>query len=271
MLEHPRDAGTTALSVPGRLIRRIEQPADVRAAARLYRDVFGYARDEGGIPARLLVALQRNSGIALGAFDGDHLAGFVYSFLAREEGSGRLYQYSQLAVVAESHQGQGIGRALKLRQREETLSMGLDLIRWAFDPLRARNAHFNFDVLGAASGTILPDLYGVEVDGSERGDCTDRLVVDWELTVPAQRRHFALPDVPPPYGEPTESADGTLLAIPADWDAYRAGPDGQRLRASVRHTLQMLFSEGKRAVSCRRIPGSPAAVYLLTGAEAQHR
>ena len=43
----------------------------------------------------------------------------------------------------------GIGRRLKLRQREDALARGIDLIEWTFDPLELKNAFFNIERLGA--------------------------------------------------------------------------------------------------------------------------
>lgn len=251
----------------GITVRPLRDPGEFRAATGLHRAVFRYTTDDV-LPPRLLIAMRHNGGVVLGAFDGDTLVGFTFSFLARE-GAGRLYQYSQTAAVDPAYQDRGIGRALKLRQREESLAMGVDLMRWAFDPMRARNAHFNLDVLGATVGTLLPDLYGAEVSGGvTHGGATDRLIADWELArdlTPPTPEHPAPRDwqVGTSYEEPD---GGALVALPADWEAYSTGggAPAAELRLRVRDELTGHFAAGLRAVSCLRV-AADVAVYRLAG------
>jgi len=72
------------------------------------------------------------------------------------------------AVSAQSHAGvlpawrnAGIGRRLKLRQREEALERGIELIEWTFDPLELKNAFFNLERLGAVVRQYSENQYGV--------------------------------------------------------------------------------------------------------------
>ena len=45
-----------------------------------------------------------------------------------------------MAGVLADYRSAGLGRTLKVLQRERTLAMGLDLIEWTYDPLQAMNA-----------------------------------------------------------------------------------------------------------------------------------
>lgn len=235
------------------------------------RDSDDNHTDAGDGAPRLLTAVRHNGGLVLGAFDGDTLVGFTFSFLARE-GAGRLYQYSQTAAVDPAYQDRGIGRALKLRQREEALAGGVDLMRWTFDPMRSRNAHFNLDVLGATVGRLLPDFYGAEVSGGPtRGGATDRLVAEWELTLVDPLAASPAPTPPAPQdwhaGASYEEEDGcVLVAVPADFDSL-AEADVARaadVRREVRRKLGNHFAAGMRAVSCLRV-SEDVAVYRLAG------
>ena len=51
--------------------------------------------------------------------------------------------------VHPDHRGTGLGRELKLAQRDRVLALGLDLVEWTYNPLQAANAHLNFVTLGA--------------------------------------------------------------------------------------------------------------------------
>jgi predicted GNAT superfamily acetyltransferase len=250
----------------------LRSPEDCARCELIYREVFGLAPGDGSLNARLLVALGRNSGMVVGAYGDGELIGFVLSFLARQE-NGRLYQYSQTAAIVPTWQGQGVGRAMKFAQRSAALAAGIDLVRWAFDPVRAVNGHFNLDVLGAKATSIARDLYGHMATPDDRGEPTDRFIVDWELRDPAvvARAEGAAPgqvDREPIAIRPGELQTGTaaaLLGIPADWRAYRhtapaaAGP----LRDQILDRAQQLMSAGLTAVSCRRLDGE-TAVYRFT-------
>jgi predicted GNAT superfamily acetyltransferase len=141
-------------------------------AARLYREVFDYQDPDYALNPRLLGALTSNGGSVVGVLDeDDRLVAFAYGFCGTDRRG--YYHYSQSAVVAVDRQGQGLGRMLKQAQREVALSHGMTRMRWTYDPLQVRNAHFNLDVLGARGRWYAPDMYG---PGG------DRLVVEWDLT-----------------------------------------------------------------------------------------
>jgi predicted GNAT superfamily acetyltransferase len=153
------------------LVRTLTGLAELTAAARLYRTVFGYEQPEYGVSPRLLAALGANSGSVIGAFaPAGTLVGFCFGFSAVD--GGELYHYSQAAVVSAEAQGLGVGRRLKQAQAEVARLTGARTMRWTFDPYALRNAHFNLSVLGATGIRFLPDYYG--------GD-TDRVLISWDL------------------------------------------------------------------------------------------
>jgi predicted GNAT superfamily acetyltransferase len=248
----------------------LRRPEDCGRCELIYRDAFGLDDSDGSLNARLLIGLGRNSGMVVGAYGDGELVGFALSFLARQD-DGRLYQYSQTAAVLPGWQGRGVGRAMKFGQRAAALEAGIDLIRWTFDPVRSVNAHFNLDVLGAAATSLTRDFYGSMAPPDDRGEPTDRFVVDWELLSPAvAARAVARPAGPTCEraparvrpGELMETADSALLGVPADWPRFRrSSPEAAApLRDQIVGQAQQLLDAGLIAVSCTRLD-QDTAVY----------
>jgi predicted GNAT superfamily acetyltransferase len=247
-------------------IRRLTGVDQFAAVDALYREVFGITGDDTGLNVRLLSALAANSAHVLGAYSGSRLVGFGVSFLARDPSTGRLYQYSQTVAVAPDMQTKGVGRLVKSAQRDAALEDGIELLRWVFDPMYARNAHFNLDVLGGRVRRLHRDFYGPAAPGRDRGERTDRLLVDWELWTSPSTPQAPLPELVPHPGHTCEFGDQLLIGIPADWHVYRTqvGPQAAAgLRASVVDALAKAFDRGLVATSCRRVDDT-SAVYLLT-------
>ena len=84
-----------------------------------------------------------------------------------------------MTAVLEGFRDRGVGRQLKLFQRQDALRRGIELIEWTFDPLEMRNAHFNLMRLGAVARRYIPDYYGVTESPLHGGLPTDRLVAEW--------------------------------------------------------------------------------------------
>ncbi len=65
-----------------------------------------------------------------------------------------------MGVLAE-YRNAGVGRRMKLRQREDALARGIPLIEWTFDPLELKNAFFNIERLGAIVRRYAVNQYGI--------------------------------------------------------------------------------------------------------------
>jgi predicted GNAT superfamily acetyltransferase len=218
------------------------------AAVRLYRVVFGLPGDDPAFTPKLLSALQHTGGSAVGAFDDDRLVGFTYGFVGLDAGT--PYHYSQTAAVDPAAQGRGVGRQLKRAQAEVARSTGVRTMRWAYDPLQARNAHFNLDVLGAAGRWFHRDLYDME----DHNGRTDRVVVEWALD---DRPPAAVPPLPrgvPEWGEVRRDGEVSWLAVPARAEELRNMKPGDalELRDRVADALTELLGSGMVLRSCRR-------------------
>jgi predicted GNAT superfamily acetyltransferase len=194
--------------------------------------------------------------VVLGTFQGDTLVGFAYGFLSRDS-DGRLYHYSQAAVVDTSWQGRGVGRSLKRAQRAVVLEQGVTRMRWAFDPLRTGNAHFNLDVLGAVGRWFERDLYGVEPGGRDAGRRSDRLIVEWDLTQDEPVGPAGDEQHPGPsrWGELVRTPDAATLALPSSRsDLTVTGPaEFARLQDQVAAAFETMLSDGYCASSCKAV------------------
>ena len=157
-----------------------------------------------------------------------------------------------------AHENRGVGKALKLEQRQRAMRAGVELIEWTFDPLRAKNAYFNIVRLGAVCRRYIPNNYGEVESRFQRGLPTDRLVAEWWLKSPRVRR--ALAGKAP---RAARSNPAAAVAIPARIDELKnSGRAGARaLQRGVREKFEKLFSQ-KFVVTGFEIEGGTAR-YLL--------
>ncbi len=87
-----------------------------------------------------------------------------------------------MLAVRNDARDKGLGRNLKVYQRETLVRSGVKEIFWTFDPLVARNAHLNFNSLGAEAEEYVVDMYGRGDDSVLfRGLGTDRFIVRWRI------------------------------------------------------------------------------------------
>jgi predicted GNAT superfamily acetyltransferase len=117
-----------------------------------------------------------------------------------------------MLAVAPEAQSHGIGHALKEFQREYAIQIGAHAIQWTFDPLVARNAHFNLNVLGVEIAAYVPDMYGESASPLHRGIGTDRFIVSWpvdDTALVARRRAIAISRERP-------TGEYLRLEVPAD-------------------------------------------------------
>ena len=126
-------------------LRDLTTLEEFRAVERLESEIWGPI-DLVPVPI-LAVTIQRGA-VLVGAFAGDRLIGFVYSFPALKPEEPKPSHWSHMLGVHPDHRGSGLGRELKLAQRDRVLALGLDLVEWTYDPLQATNAHLNFVTLG---------------------------------------------------------------------------------------------------------------------------
>lgn len=162
-------------------VRPLQQLSEWTEAVRIQKIVWNF--DEVDlIPARLFRVASDIGGHAAGAFDGNRLAGFSLALPGLK--SGHSYLHSHMVGVLPDYRNAGVGRKLKLAQREHSLTQGLDLIEWTFDPLEVKNAHFNIVVLGAIVRRLTFNQYGVTSSPLHGGLPTDRCTAEWWISQP---------------------------------------------------------------------------------------
>ncbi len=153
-----------------------------RRCVDLQREIWHFDPAEL-IPVHVLSVASKTGGQVLGAFlGGGNQVGFALSFPAFR--SKRQYLHSHMVAVLPEWQSRGVGRRLKLAQRDEALRRDIDLIEWTFDPLEARNAYFNIARLGVVIRCYIPDVYGLSTSPLHRNLPTDRLLAEWHLRSP---------------------------------------------------------------------------------------
>jgi len=160
-------------------IQPIESIAQMKALEKLQQDVWGWD-DLDTTPLMNFIIMKELGGTLIGAFDGENVIGFAFGFIGCADGQ-RVF-HSHMLAVHPSYREHGIGRRLKLAQRNAALEKGFEHITWTFDPLQSANAHLNFHKLGVVSSKYKVNFYG-DQSSSPLHRCigTDRLWVDWFL------------------------------------------------------------------------------------------
>lgn len=228
MAELPADALSEALTPPGIEIRELATVPEVFAATAVLAEVWG--GDRSGMPPNLLRALAHSGNYAVGLYDEDHLVGASVAFFAAP---GARSMHSHITGVLPGLRSQGLGRLLKQHQRTWALERGVGHITWTFDPLVARNAHFNLRVLGTRVTEYLVNQYGPMDDGVNRGDESDRLMVSWALAAP-------------PAATPSDDRVVASVELPTDIEALRdeSPEEAASWRLRVREQFLAHVAEG---------------------------
>jgi predicted GNAT superfamily acetyltransferase len=215
------------------LIRDIESAAEMRAVEELQKEVWGIP-DLDVVPATHLIAAKAAGGVLLGAFDGNTLVGFVYGFVAQEDG--RIAHHSHMLAVKPEYRNFNLGYKLKVAQRDEVLAQGIDLITWTFDPLQSLNAYFNFTKLGVIADRYVINFYGEEAASFLHQTGTDRFWVKWLLTTDRVVQRLLTPK--PVFDNPS---DKLLIEIPADINAVQH--ESPQLAREWRERTRRAFTE----------------------------
>lgn len=159
-------------------LRRCHGIEEFRACVTLQKEVWNFT-DAELVPLRMFVVADKVGGQVMGAFEGDTMVGFALSVPGTR--SGHIYLHSHMLAVRKDHRNGGLGRRLKLMQREDALSRGIELIEWTFDPLEIKNAYLNIEKLGAIVRRYNINQYGITSSPLQGGLPSDRLIAEWWL------------------------------------------------------------------------------------------
>ena len=151
---------------------------EFHACLELQREVWGFS-DVELVPLRVFSVANKIGGQVIGAWDCDTLAGFALSIPGSR--NGHSYFHSHMVGVKEPYRNTGLGRRIKLFQRQDALARGYELMEWTFDPLDIKNAYFNLERLGAIARRYHINQYGITTSPLQGFLPTDRLVAEWWL------------------------------------------------------------------------------------------
>jgi predicted GNAT superfamily acetyltransferase len=177
--------------LPEVVIRRLQTHEDYKACVALQKETWGETFSEC-VPPSILMVSQKLGGVAAGAFDAaGRLLGFVFGLTGVKDG--RLVHWSDMLAVRKEFRDMGLGRRLKLYQKELLLELGVKVVYWTYDPLVARNAHLNLNQLKASVAEYVPDMYENDSPGElYRGLSMDRFIVEWHIA--EERAENAAPE-----------------------------------------------------------------------------
>jgi predicted GNAT superfamily acetyltransferase len=160
------------------VIRRCHGLDELRACVVLQKEIWNFT-DAELVPLRMFVVAEKVGGQVMGAFNGSEMVGFALSVPGTR--SGHVYLHSHMLAVRKDHRNGGLGRRLKLLQREDALARGIELIEWTFDPLEIKNSYLNIEKLGAIARRYNINQYGITSSPLQGGLPSDRLIAEWWL------------------------------------------------------------------------------------------
>ena len=218
----------------------------MRACVALQKEVWNFT-DIELVPLRLFVVAEKVGGQVIGAFDQKEMVGFGLAVPGYR--GGHAYLHSHMVGVRKDYRDAGLGRRIKVFQREDAIARGFELIEWTFDPLEIKNAYLNIERLGAITRRYTVNQYGITTSPLQGGLPTDRLVAEWWLK--SKRVEAALEGEKKPAFASVES-----ISVPAQIYEWKASPDHrERARAVQEHNREVFlkaFSEGLSVLGYER-------------------
>jgi predicted GNAT superfamily acetyltransferase len=248
--------------------RDLTDIASCREVVRIQEVVWGAGSEI--VPASVLFVSAKRGGVLIGAVDDGEMVGFVWSMPGVVDG--QLTHWSHMLGVMPNARGRGVGRALKIAQRDRAIAKGVELIEWTFDPLQAPNAHLNIAELGGVAGTYLVDAYGSMAGQLHLGTPTDRLIVEWRLRAPHVERRLARAGrAAGPLVRSAEILDAPLALAPADESSRAPGParlvlDARRILVAIPGNFtELQQQDADRALAWRLAARSVFTAYFARG------
>jgi len=228
------------------VLRRCQGLEELRACVALQKEVWNFT-DAELVPLRMFVVADKVGGQVMGAFDGSEMIGFALSVPGTR--SCHVYLHSHMLAVRKDHRNGGLGRRLKMLQREEALARGIELIEWTFDPLEIKNAYLNIEKLGAIARRYTINQYGITSSPLQGGLPSDRLIAEWWLRSKRVETLLAT-------GKNPASGSESRIAVPAQIYEWKAAAETRRQAQQVqeRNREQFLraFSQGLAVVGYER-------------------
>ena len=227
----------------------------------LQREVFGLPDLEIS-PRRHLIVSRQAGGWTLGAFAGERVVGFVHHLTGVRNGN-EVFGYSHMMAVDREYQNKGVGAQLKWSQRDRALEEGRDFIKWTWDPMQARNAHFNLNRLGVTVSSYAENFYGTDyvtspgLHGAELPEIdSDRLFANWNIR---SRRVQRLAERD---NAPIETSPEAKIKIPSNWTNLMK-EDPRRAKEQLLRTRGEFQENFDKGLICAGFERSDEPHYLL--------
>jgi predicted GNAT superfamily acetyltransferase len=220
------------------VIRHCQGLEELRACVSLQKEVWNFS-DAELVPLRMFVVAEKVGGQVMGAFAGDEMVGFALSVPGTR--SGCVYLHSHMLAVRKDHRNSGLGRRLKLLQREDAVARGIELIEWTFDPLEIKNAYLNVEKLGAIARRYNINQYGITSSPLQGGLPSDRLIAEWWLKSKRVERLLAT-------GKNPEIRTEATIEVPEQVYEWKAAADtrqcAQQVQERNREQFLQAFGQG---------------------------
>lgn len=250
MVESTQPAPATGITIGS-----LSTQPEFEQAVQLQKQIWGFS-DIELLPVRLFVVARKIGGQALGAWAENRMIGFCLAIPGLKP-EGNIYLHSHMLGVLPEYRDSGVGRMLKLRQRDEALARSINLIEWTFDPLEIKNAYFNMERLGAIVRRYVRNQYGTTTSHLHGGLPTDRCTAEWWIA--SERVAAIIAGRPDPKRPPVEAR----IEVPASIEKLRA--EDPKLAREIQHEIseQFLehFDDGLTVIGVEKLPSS--GVYLL--------
>ena len=205
---------------------------------------------EISVPNGMFIVAHHTGGQVFAAYDGDKMVGFTLAVAGLRkfappaspvggEGNYTPFLHSHMTAVLHEYRNLGVGRRLKLFQREDALSRSIPLVEWTFDPLEIKNAYFNIARLGVVVRRYIPNCYGITESPLHSGIPTDRFVPEWWLD--SERVESIIGGRPLPHGKIAER-----ISIPRDIGAIKTDDPAAaiQIQSEFRARCERAFAAG---------------------------
>jgi len=238
------------------VIRKCHDLDEMSACVTLQKEVWNFA-DAELVPLRVFVVAEKIGGQVIGGFDDGEMVAFAFSLPGSR--GGHSYLHSQMLAVRSEYRNAGLGRQIKLFQREDALDQGFELIEWTFDPLEIKNAYLNIERLGAIARRYHVNQYGITSSPLQGGLPSDRLVAEWWLK--SNRVELLLREE-----RTLEFETLKTISVPAEIYGWKAAPAtrerAQEVQDCNRRDFLQAFSDGLAVLGYERDPQG-AGKFLL--------
>jgi predicted GNAT superfamily acetyltransferase len=234
------------VTVDSVVLRRCHAIEEFRACVALQKEVWNFS-DAELVPLRMFVVADKVGGQVMGAFAGKEMVGFALAVPGTR--TGHVYLHSHMLAVRKDHRNGGLGRGLKLMQREDALARGIELIEWTFDPLEIKNAYLNVEKLGAVGRRYNINQYGITSSPLQGGLPSDRLIAEWWLRSKRVETLLATGKNPPVKSE-------SSIAVPAQIYEWKAAAEtrgkAQEVQERNRELFLLAFADGLTVLGYER-------------------